>query len=193
MTTDSPHDITLGQFTAVFVPSGLLLAWALFAPEFGGDLEVTRTRLTMWAVIFLVLPSLVLYLFRRVSQRTANISHLLWTAALAIFLIHIYCGMFYYYGTVGVTFRGQGAAIFIPNVTMLVVWIIDAMLLWLAYESHAGTLFHNIVRIAFAILFSLDMIVGRIGAPQILGFVFAGVLVIAVLARYAMTRVRLTA
>jgi len=192
VTTESPHHITLGQFTAVFVPSGLLLAWAMLAPELGGDLDLGRTRFTIWVVVLLLVPSLVLYLFRSVSQRIANLSYLLWTAALLVFLVHTYWGVFYYYRTIGAAFVGQGAAIFIPNFTLLVIWLIDTALLWLASESRAGTLFHVIVRIAFFVLFALDMIVGRIGAAQILGFVFVGVLAAAGLARFVTARVQVS-
>jgi hypothetical protein len=193
MTTEAPHQITLGQFTAVFVPTGLLLAWALLAPELGGDLEVGRSRYTMWVVVLFVLASMVLYLFRDESQRIANFSYLTWTGGLFVFLVHVYWGFFYYYGSIAIAYRGQGLEIFVPNAILLSVWIIDTVLLWFAPERRAGTLFHIAVRLFFFVYFSLDMIVPRVGPPRILGVVFVGVLVLAALARYAKTHVRVTA
>ncbi|MGH6923981.1 MAG: hypothetical protein ACRED5_09600 [Propylenella sp.] len=193
MTTESPHNITLAQFTAVFVPAGLLLAWALIAPELGGDLEVGRSRDTMWAVVLLVLASMVLYPFRNESQRIANLSYLLWTAGLLVFVVHAYWGFFYYYGSIADAYRGQGPEIFIPNTLVLLVWMIDTALLWFARESRAGALFHVAVRVLFFLFFAVDMIVTRVGAPKILGFVFVGIIAAAWLLRLARTRMRATA
>lgn len=193
MTNEAPHQITLGQFTAVFVPAGLLLAWALLAPELGGDLEVGRSRYTMWVVVLSVLASLVLYLFRNASRRIANLSYLAWTGGLFAFLVHVYWGFFYYYGSIANAYRGQGNEIFIPNTILLTVWIIDTLLLWFAPERRAGTRFHIAVRLFFFAYFSLDMIVPRVGPPRILGIVFVGVLIVAGLARLAATRIRVTA
>jgi hypothetical protein len=190
MTTESPHHITLGQFTAVSVPTGLLLAWALIAPELGGDLEVGRSRYTVWVVVLLVLASMVFYLFRNEGQRIANLSHLLWTAGLLVFLVHVYWGFFYYYGSIAIAYRGQGAGIFAANVTLLFVWIIDALLLWFARESRAGTFFHIAVRLLFFAFFAADMIGARVGAPKILGFVFVGIIAAAWLFRLARTSMR---
>jgi hypothetical protein len=193
MTTESPHNITLRQFTAVFLPTGLLLAWAMIAPELGGDLEVGRSRYTMWVVVLLVLASMVLYLFRNESQRIANLSYLLWTGGLLVFLVHAYWGYFYYYESIALAYRGQGPAIFFANLTVPIVWIIDTVLLWFARESRAGTLFHITVRVLFFAFFALDMIFGRVGAPKILGFVFVGIIAAAWLLRFSRTRMRVAA
>jgi hypothetical protein len=193
MTTESPHHITLGQFTAVFVPTGLLLAWALIVPELGGDLEVGRTRYTMWVVVLLVLASMALYLFRDESQRIANLSYLLWTAGLLVFLVHVYWGFFYYYGSIATAYNGQGVGIFIANTALMFVWILDAVLLWFARESRAGSLFHTAVRLLFFVFFAADMIGARVGPPKILGFVFVGVIALAWLLRLARTNMRATA
>ena len=184
MTADSPHGITLGQFTTVFVPAGLLLAWALLQPEMGtGDLETGRTRLTMWAVTLLLMPAIGLYLFRSVAQTVANLSHLFWTAALAVFLVHTYWGAFIFYDGVADTFRGQGTPLAAANFTLLAFWVLDTALLWLAPEHRYRTIFHTGVRIAVFALFSLDLIMGRSGGAQLLGFVFLGVLAAAGLVR----------
>lgn len=190
MRAESPHHITLPQFTLVFVTSGLLLAWALLSPETGpGDLETGRTRLTMWAAAMLLIPALALYSYRDRAQSIANLSHLFWTAALVVFLVHTYWGAFIFYDGIADTFRGQGIPLATANFVLLAFWVVDALLLWFAPESRAGTLFHVAVRIAVFVLISIDLIFGRTGGAQLLGFVYFGVVLAAALIRFVGRRV----
>ncbi len=192
MTTDSPHHISLSQFTTMFVPAGLLLSWALLQPELGtGDLETDRTRLTMWAVTLLLMPALVLYPFRGVSQAVANLSHLFWTAALVVFLIHTYWGAFIFYDGLADTFRGQGVPLASANFTLLTIWTIDTILLWFASEHRVGTMFHSAVRVLVFFLFALDFMVGRSGGAHVLGWAFVIVVVLAGLVRLGTRWVRI--
>jgi hypothetical protein len=193
MATSSPRGITLGQFTTVFVPTGLLLVFALITPELGGDLNVGRTRLTMWPAILLLMPALGLYLFWDRSQTVANLAHLFWTAALAAFVVHVYWGGFVFYHGIADVFHNQGPALAGVNFTLLGLWVLDAMVLWFAPEHRYGTILHNGVRIFAFVFFTLDLLIGRSGAAHALGFFFVGVLLAAGLVRLATTRVHLTA
>ena len=191
-TTDAPHGVTLGQFTAVFIPAGLLLVWALLQPELGtDDLETARTRLTMWAVTLLLMPALGLYLFRSRSQTVANLSHLFWTAALIVFLIHTYWGAFIFYDGLADTFRGQGVPLASANFTLLTIWVVDVILLWFAPNLRYGAKLHSLVRLLVFVLFGLDFIVGRSGPAHMLGIVFVIVVLVAGLVRFGVQRVRL--
>ena len=67
-----PQDVTLGQFTAAFVPWGLLVVGALLWPELTQSLDLNRTKATIWATTILLIPALTLYPFRSASTRTAN-------------------------------------------------------------------------------------------------------------------------
>jgi hypothetical protein len=191
--TESPHDITLGQFTIVFVIAGLLLAWVLLQPELDGDLELGRTRLTMLASVLLLMPALVLYLFRSSGQPVANLSHLFWTAALVVFLVHTYWGAFIFYDGIADTFLNQGTPLASANFMLLTLWVADTALLWFAPEHRYGTLFHKIVRVVVFALIGLDLIAGRTGGAHILGFVFVAVVLLAAVARFAARRVQVTA
>ncbi len=193
MSSESPHDITLGQFTIVFALAGLLLAWMLLQPEMGGDLEAGRTRLTILASVLLLIPALALYIYRGVGQPVANLSHLFWTASLAVFIIHTYWGAFIFYDGIADTFRNQGALLAGANFTLLGIWVLDTALLWFAPERRVFTLIHIGVRILVFALLGLDLIAGRTGVAHQLGFVLVGVVVLAGLIRLAMKRVQVTA
>jgi hypothetical protein len=192
MTSDTPHGVTLGQFTLVFVIAGLLLVWALILPELGtDDLNTGRTRLLMWVVTLLLMPALGLYLFRSHSQAVANLSHLFWTAALLVFLVHTYWGAFIFYDGLADTFRGQGVPLASANFTLLTVWVVDVVLLWFAPNLRHGAMLHRLVRLLVFFLFSVDFLVGRTGSAHTLGIVFVIVVLIAGVVRFGVQRVRL--
>jgi hypothetical protein len=176
------------------VPAGLLLAWALLQPEMGtGDLGTGRTRLMMWAVTLLLLPALGLYLFRSAGQVIANLSHLFWTAALLLFLVHTYLGAFIFYHGLADTFSGQGIPLASANFTLLAIWIADTILLWFGREGRAKIIVHNCVRLLVFVLFAVDLLVGRTGSAHALGYVFVAVLLLLGLIRLITSRVEVTA
>jgi hypothetical protein len=194
MSMDTPRHITLGQFTIAFVPAGLLLAWALLQPEMGaGDLETGRTRLMMWAVTLMLMPALALYLFRNTGRTIANLSHLFWTAALLLFLVHTYWGAFIFYNGIADTFSGQGVPLASANFALLAVWVADTILLWFGRESRSKSVVHSCVRLLVFVLFAVDLLVGRTGAAHTLGYVFVGVLLLLGLIRLVTARVEVTA
>ena len=193
MTHEIPRAITLAQFTIVFVLSGLMLTWALLRPEFGGDLELGRTRLTVWPPFLLLIPALVLSLFRSTSQGIANLAYLFWTAALVTFVIHVYWGGFVFYDGLADTFRNQGLWLAGANFALLAIWTLDTVLLWFAPEHRYLAILHGSVRVLVFALVGLDLIVGRSGPAHVLGYVFVGTIVAAWVVRYCRTNLQLTA
>lgn len=179
----SPRGITLAQFTVAFVPMGLLLVWALLWPEMGGDLELGRTKLTIWATTLLLLPALVFYMFRSLGQGTTNLAHLFWTAALAAFAVHAWWAVFIVFDGVIDTFRQQGILIASGNFLLLGLWIADVLLLWIGIAHRHVQRFQLGVRVFAFVIFALTLVVLRGGAVQVLGFVFVGALALAGLLR----------
>lgn len=179
----SPARISLGQFTTVFVPFGLLFAWALLTPELEGDLDLGRTKLTIWATTLLLLPALVLQLFRSVDRAVANLADLFWTAALLMFLVHAWWAIYIIFDGVADTFAQQGAVIAGGNFLLLVLWVVDVLWLWLAPHSGPRPVFHVVVQVIAFLIFAFTLVVLRGGAVQMLGFVFVGALVLAGIVR----------
>jgi hypothetical protein len=114
-----PQEITLGQFTLVFISWGLLAVGALIWPEFTEALDLNRTRATIWATSILLIPALALYPFRSASQRTANLAHLFWTFAYLMFLLHAYWAIFVIFDGVRDTFAQMGILIAGMNFLLL--------------------------------------------------------------------------
>src|SRR4051812_5813759 len=108
---ERPEDVTLPQFTAVFAPAAAVLVWALIWPELGAALDLGRTRLTIWATTFLLGPALALYLFRSAGRRVANLAHLSWTFAWAVFLVHAWWATFIIFDGPADTFAKMGSLI----------------------------------------------------------------------------------
>lgn len=185
MIPDRPAGITLPQFTTAFAPFGLLLAWALLAPELGPALELGRTKLTIWATSVLLLPALVLYLFRSVGQGVANLAHLFWTVAYLAFLVHAWWATFIVFDGVADTFRKMGTLIAGGNFLLTILWGIDVALLW-AWRRPPHWLRRPqlAVRIATFLVFSGTLLLLRGGPVRILGIVFTAAVLIALLLRF---------
>jgi hypothetical protein len=185
MSSDRPTGITLPQFTTVFVPFGLLLAWALLAPELGPALDVGRTKLTIWATSLLLMPALVLYLFRSVGQGVANLAHLFWTFAYLAFLIHAWWATFIVFDGVADTFRQMGTLVAGGNFLLTILWGIDVVLLWAwRRPPHWLGKAQLGVRIVAFLVFGATLLVLRGGPVRILGIVFTAVVLLALLLRF---------
>lgn len=177
-----PRDVGLGEFSTAFLPMAALLLWALWTPEFGDDLDVGRTRLTIWATTILLVPALVLFPFRGLGQRVANLCYLFWTAAWVAFALHAYWAVFIVFDGVADTFRQQGRLIAGGNFLLLGLWTLDVALLWLLRAGPPAT-FQWGVRLLAVAIFAFTLVVLRGGSVQVLGFVFVGLLALAALVR----------
>ena len=123
MKASPPADITLPQFTAVFVAFGVLAVLALLWPELTQALDLNRTKATIWATTLLLIPALVLYPFHTLSARIANLAHLFWTFAYLMFLLHAYWAVFVIFDGVADTFRQMGPLIASVNFLLLAWWV----------------------------------------------------------------------
>lgn len=190
MTWDRPANITLPQFTAAFVPFAVLLVWALLAPELQPALELGRTKLTIWATTILLLPALVLYLFRSTGRGVANLAHLLWTFAWITFMVHAGWAVFIIFDGVGDTFVQMGTFIAGANFVLTALWTIDIILLWTVARPPAWLwVAQLVVRALTFLIFAYTLLVLREGAVFVLGVILAAAVVLALLVRgWAHTR-----
>ncbi|WP_282045461.1 hypothetical protein [Roseibium album] len=183
MTRDKPTALTLAQITIVNLSAGLLIIWCMIAPELDGDLEMGRTKLTIWATTFLLIPALGLWLIRTAGQTVANLAYLFWTGAWVLFVLHAYWAIFIIFDGVADTFVQQGTLIAGGNFLLLGVWTLDVLMIWLLPARMQSFWFQLIARLLAFLIFALTLVILRGGAIQILGFVFAGALVGAALVR----------
>jgi hypothetical protein len=180
-----PQEITLGQFTPVFVSWGLLAVGALMWPELTQSLDLNRTKATIWATSILLIPALTLYPFRSVSRRTANLAHLYWTVAYLMFLLHAYWAIFVTFHGVRDTFAQMGIAIAGMNFLLLGWWGLDVVLLW-TVPSYSPRMdrFQRTTRVFTFLVFALTLIVLRGGPARVLGYVFVGAVALALAVRF---------
>ncbi|MEM8664315.1 MAG: hypothetical protein AAGF49_09375 [Pseudomonadota bacterium] len=180
---NAPKNVTLSEFTLAFVPLSVLLLWSMWQPELGGDLDLGRTRLTIWATTILLAVALVFYLFRSLGQGTANLAALYWTAAWLAFLIHAYFAVFVIFGGIEETFEGQGQVVAGGNFALLAVWTLDVVLLWLLPERFQITVFAAFARLAAFGVFAATLLVLIAGHVVPLGIAFVAVVLVGVLVR----------
>jgi len=183
MSNNGLSAITLNQITLAFVPMGLLLVWALMQPELGGDLELGRTKLTIWATTILLAPAQILFLFRSVSRSVANMGYLLWTASWLVFLVHAYWAIFVIFDGVPDTIEQMGVLISAGNFTLLGLWTVDIVLLWLLPAERQRAWLQWASRILAFAIFSATLVILREGSAQILGIAYTGALIVAGLLR----------
>lgn len=179
-----PHDVTLGQFTAAFVPWGLFAAFALLWPETTQALDLNRTKATIWATSILLIPALMLFPFRSASTRTANLAHLYWTFAYLMFLVHAWWAVFVIFHGVRDTFVQMGTRIAGINFLLVLWWGLDVVLLWalMSYSPRMAR-FQWATRIFTFLVFALTLIVLRGGPARVLGYVFVAAVVLALAVR----------
>ncbi|WP_299821101.1 hypothetical protein [uncultured Roseibium sp.] len=183
MNHDKPKAVTLAQFTAMSVPTTLLILWTMFAPELGGALELGRTKLTIWATTFLLVPALAFWLFRTTNRAIANLGYLFWTAAWVVFLLHAYWAIFIIFDGIADTFVQQGTLIAGGNFFLLAVWTLDVAMIWLLPARFQSYWVQLVARLLAFLIFALTLVALRGGSIQILGFVFTGILVAGALVR----------
>jgi hypothetical protein len=173
MNPNHPSGITLGQFTAAFVPFGLLLSVALLWPETTQALDLNRTKATIWVASILLIPALALYPFEAMSPRVSNLAHLYWSFAYLAFLVHADWAVFVIFGGVGDTFKQMGALIAGANFLLVVWWGIEVLLLWtVRHMTHRFAIFHLLTRAFVFLVFAVTLVALRGGSVRALGIVF---------------------
>ena len=184
MNANHPVSVTLAEFTAVFVPFGILVVFALLWPEFTETLDLNRTKATIWAASILLIPALVLYPFRTMSIGIANLSHLYWTFAGFIFVLHAYWAVFVIFNGIGDTFKQMGPIVASVNFFLTIWWIIDVVWLWTtSSESASFARAQLAARVFVFLVFAVTLVALRGGSVRILGFVFIAAVLAALLVR----------
>lgn len=184
MRATPPRNIGLVQFTAAFVPFGLLAMFALLWPETTQNLQLDRTKATIWVTSIMLIPFYALYPFRTTSPATANFAHLYWTFAYLLFLLHAYWAVFVIFHGVADTFKEMGTLIAGVNFLLVLWWGLDVLLLWTARStSAAAARFQNATRVFTFLVFAITLIVLRGGPARTLGVIFAATAVAALLLR----------
>lgn len=179
-----PSGITLPQFTAVFVPFGVLAVFALMWPETTHALELNRTKATIWTTTILLMPALVLYQFQTVSARIANLAHLFWSFAYIMFLLHAYWAVFVIFDGVADTFTQMGRLIAGVNFLLVIWWGLDVLLLWTARSaSPRMARFQRSGRVFTFFVFAVTLVALRGGSVRALGILFVASVVLALLIR----------
>jgi hypothetical protein len=179
-----PCGVSLAQFTAAFVPFGILAVVALMWPETTQALDLNRTKASIWTTTLLLMPALALYPFQTLSQRVAHLAHLYWTFAYLMFLIHAYWAVFVIFDGVADTFRQMGPLIASVNFLLVIWWGLDVLLLWLAREpSPRLARFLRSTRIFAFLVFAITLVALRGGTVRTLGIVFIAITALALLVR----------
>jgi hypothetical protein len=181
-----PSGVTLGQFTAAFVPFGLLLSVALLWPETTQALDLYRTKATILAASALLIPAFALYPFAGMSPRVANLAHLFWSFAYLTFLVHAGWAVFIVFHGVTDTFKQMGTLIAGMNFLLLIWWGIEVVLLWTVRNpSHGFAVFQWATRVFVFLVFAVTLLFLRATPPaRLLGIV----LVVATLAALIISR-----
>src|SRR5712691_10743182 len=184
MKASPPADITLPQFTLAFVAFGVLAVVALLWPEITQALDLNRTKATIWMTTILLTPALVLYPFRTLSARVANLAHLFWTFAYLMFLLHAYWAVFVIFNGVADTFKQMGPLIAGVNFLLVIWWGLDVLLLWtVRSESPRAARFQWATRVFTFLVFAITLIALRGGSVRVLGIVLVAAVVLALVVR----------
>ncbi len=184
MKATPPADITLPQFTAAFVPFGILALFALLWPETTQALDLGRTKATIWATSILLTIALVLYPFRTASAWVANLAHLYWTFAYFVFLLHAYWAVFVIFDGIADTFRQMGTLIAGVNFLLVIWWGLDVLLLWaVRSDSPRMARFQWGTRVFTFLVFAITLTALRGGSVRALGIVFVASVVLALVVR----------
>ena len=179
-----PCGITLAQFTAAFVPFGVLAIVALLYPETTQELDLGRAKATIWATTIMLIPALSLYPFRVASTPVANLAHLYWTFAFLLFLLHVYWAVFVIFHGIPDTFRKMGPVVASVNFLLVVWWGLDVLALWIARSSTSRAARCQWATRTFAFLFfAITLTVPRDGPARALGIVFVAAVTLALAVR----------
>jgi hypothetical protein len=178
-----PAGITLVQFTAAFVPFGVLAIFALLYPETTQALVLDRTKATIWATTIMLIPALILYPFRTASVQVANLAHLYWTFAFLLFLLHVYWAVFVIFDGIADTFRKMGPVIASVNFLLVLWWGFDVLTLWIARSSTPRAARWQWATRTFAFLVFAITLTVRGGPARTLGIVFIAAVTLALAVR----------
>lgn len=159
--------ITLGAWTASFVPFALLLAAALLAAERAPELDHARMIYAIWATVVLAVPPLVLSFGERRDGAYARLS---WTFAYLAYFVHFYYAFgVQYHWSAALLYAGQGPAIATTNLLFTVLWTADTVVLWTKPGAGWGRVLHVATRLLFVAEVVMSTLVIFDGFVRVLG------------------------
>lgn len=181
--TDRVRNITLAEFTNVFVPFAILLSASLLAPEARQDVLHSRIIYTIWVSLGFLIPA-VFFFFIPYGRKREAYWLLTWTAALVAYLVH-----FYY--TFGVTFHWslsevyakQGPVIATSNMLDTVWWTFDVVLAFFVADRKWIRVQRVLVHLYVPITFFVSAVLIKHGFVRGLGIAMTVALVVAIVAR----------
>lgn len=174
------RNLTLGQVTATFVPSGLYLVAALMAAEMALDIPFQRMIYSVWAAMAMLIPALCLFWWPARSSAQKNYWLLCWTFAYLLYLVHFYYAvMVHYHASIPEVFREQGTRIASSNFIDTIWWGLDVVLAWVVTADHKWI---RIERFALHIFLPMTFFVASVvifkGFVNVLGYAMtAGLLI----------------
>jgi hypothetical protein len=173
MMSHRPHAVTLAQFSAAFIPFGVLLVAALMWPETTDAVDLNRTIASIWATTVLLGIALSVYPFGSISESTNNLASLYWTFAWILFLAHAYWAIFVIYDGVADTWNQMGPRIAGTNFFLTIWWSVDVLLVWtITRDPQWLTWAHIAARVFAFLVFAATLLFLRAGAARYLGVVF---------------------
>lgn len=173
-----PNQVTLLQFSAVFIPFGLLLVFAMLWPEVTGALQLNRTKATIWCTSLILIPALALAPFRSASQPTTNLAVLFGLFAYLLFLVHAYLAVLIIFDGIADTWAQMGPLIAGTNFALVILWGLDLVLiLSVSYPPRWLVIAHAAVQVFVFLVFAITLIALRGGPVRGLGIVFTAALI----------------
>lgn len=148
--------ITLGQFTATFVPFALLLSAALMGAEVSQTLVLTRVHTSSWVSLAFFTVAFCLYIWPGDSPRRRSWWLLAWTFALLAYLVHFGYSFFgVHHGSLKDIWQSQRPLIAGSNFLVTLWWTADVVHGWLRRDGRwrniPRTLLHVLVFITFVV------------------------------------------
>jgi hypothetical protein len=180
------YNITLGEFTASFVPFALLLGAALLAAEATMELGFYRTVYTIWVTTALVTPALCAFSLPGDSARKRNIWVLFWTFSFVTYLVHAGYALFsVYQGSMKEFLAGQGTFPAIINVIFTAWWTLDVLLAWFHTSASRWVQIERVVGHWFiGLTFVASTVFLKHGFVNVIGIAMTLSVVICLLARF---------
>lgn len=185
MNTIAPRpEITLGRFTATFVPFALLLSLALMGAEVAQNMTMARVRTTTWVSLAFFTVAFCLYLWPGDSSRRRGWWLLAWTFALLAYLVHFGYSFFgAHHGSLRDVWQSQRALIASSNFLVTFWWTADVVLAWMRRAGKWRNVPRSLLHLLVFITFAVSSLVLFGGFVRILGAVMTAAVVISLGAR----------
>lgn len=176
--------ITLGQFTATFVPFSLLLSAALMGAEVSQTLVLTRVHTSSWVSLAFFTVAFCLYIWPGDSPRRRSWWLLAWTFALLAYLVHFGYSFFgVHHGSLKDIWQSQRPLIASSNFLVTLWWTADVVHGWLRREGRWRAIPRTLLHVLAFITFVVSSLVLFGGPVRFLGAAMTAAVAVALGAR----------